>query len=320
MNVIMKTGLAAGLDTLGLLSLLRYVRSAKQGIVLTFHRVLRDSERELCYDPHLFMSESVFQQLLELLQREFQVVSLADIMDHPERTEQRQRVALTFDDGWEDTYSVVYPHLLHYRMPATVFLCTGLMETGQMLPEERFGRIWRHCEATHRLSQLTYDLTKWGAVHSQSKERVTWSRFLKRLTYNTKQLLLAHLEDSYQVPSDPRRRLLTWDEVRLMARNEITFGSHTVHHCTLTAEQDSNILQELRRSREDIWEHLHLQPKFFAYPNGGYNPRIINLVREAGYTSCRNYRHEPCNSEEQSLTPSLASPWTTSWLPIDRLH
>ncbi len=284
MNLLVKTGLAAGLDKLGLLSVLRYVRSAKQGIVLTFHRVLRDTDKHFSYDPYLVMSESVFEQLLILLRREFQVVSLEQILEHPERTEQRQRVALTFDDGWEDTYSVVYPHLLRYQMPATVFLCTGLMEPQQMIPEERFGRIWHHCVQTGRLPLLLEDLRKWGAPPSTSKERRSWSQYLKKLTLKTKLVLLSHLEDSYSVPSDSRRHLLTWEEAQIMARNNITFGSHTVNHCTLTAEQDSNILHELKHSRDDLYQQLNVEARFLAYPNGCCNPRIMNLAREAGFS------------------------------------
>lgn len=284
MNLIVKTGLAAGLDKLGLLSALRYVRAARQGIVLTFHRVLRDTDKHLSYDPHLVMSESVFEELLQLLQREFQVVSLEEILEHPERTNQGQRVALSFDDGWEDTYSVVYPHLLRHRMPATVFLCTGLMEPSQMIPEERFGRIWQHCLETGSLPLLLQDLRKWGAPPSPSKNRYHWAQYLKKLTLKTKLVLLSHLEDSYCVPSDTRRRLMNWEEAAIMARNNIAFGSHTANHCTLTAEQDSYILNELKRSREDLFANLKIATNYLAYPNGGYNARIMTLAREAGYT------------------------------------
>ena len=283
MNLLLKTGLASGLDKLGLLAALRHLRSSKKGIVLTFHRVLRDCDKYLSYDPYLVMSESVFEQLLVLLQKEFQIVSLEEILEHPEGVHQRQRVALTFDDGWEDTYSVVSPHLLRCRLPATVFLCTRLIESGQMLPEERFGRIWQHCATSGQLLPLTEDLRKWGAPPAQSRHRYQWAQYLKRLTLNTKLVLLSHLEESYRVPADLRRRLLDWEEAATMARNNITFGSHTANHCTLTAEQDTNILLELKRSRQDLRERLGVDAQFLAYPNGCFNPRIMNLAREAGF-------------------------------------
>jgi hypothetical protein len=152
-----------------------------------------------------------------------------------------------------------------------------------MIPEERFGRIWQHCAKTNRVSLLIEDLRKWGAPPGSSHDRYHWASYLKKLTLNTKLVLLSHLEESYGVPDDPRRRLLDWKEAAIMTRHHITFGSHTANHCTLTAEQDSNILLELKRSRQDLRERLNVEAQYLAYPNGSFSPRIINLAREAGY-------------------------------------
>ena len=122
MNLLIKTSLAEGLDRMGLLAALRYFRSGQRGIVLTFHRVLPKGGEAGCYDPHMMMSEDIFEQLLMLLRNEFDVVGLEQLMEYPEAVEHRQRVAITFDDGWEDTYSVAFPLLQKYRMPATVFV------------------------------------------------------------------------------------------------------------------------------------------------------------------------------------------------------
>jgi peptidoglycan/xylan/chitin deacetylase (PgdA/CDA1 family) len=287
MNVPLKICLASSLDRLGLLFALRHLRSHKRGIILTFHRVLREADISTCYDPHLVMSESIFEDLLRLMRHEFDVVGLEQLVQQPEGQNRRQRIAITFDDGWRDTYAVAFPLLLRYQMPATVFLCTSLLSGTHpfpMLPEERFARIWRHCFLIDELVLLLEDLRKWGVSVPEHPTQQACSVQLKQLSFRAKLLLLMHLEDTYRPPSPPARQLINWEEARIMANNNVTIGSHTAGHCTLSSEQDATIVDELSRSRAEILEGVGTVAQFLAYPNGAYNSHTILIAREIGFT------------------------------------
>ena len=283
MHLKLKLGLASALDRAGLVTALRKYRSNRNGIILNFHRVLRKADIDSCYERQIAMTDTVFEDLLLLLHREFRIVTLQQLIENPEGLDGLQRVALTFDDGWEDTYSVAYPLLLRYGTPATIFLCTGLTGTGQMLPEERFARVWRSCAAREQLQLLLKDLQRWGAGSSGSLDMHSWSRKIKRLPLDAKHMMLCHLEETYRVPQDNRRRFMTWEEALIMNQNGITFGSHTVRHSTLKAEQPATILQELIESRHMIDTKLGKATTLLAYPNGSYDERVMELAAEAGY-------------------------------------
>lgn len=284
MQLKTKLGVASWLDRLGLLSALKHYRASKSGLILTFHRVLPKSDLDKCYEPYIAMSDTVFEDLLKLLCDEFEAVSLQELLEEPGGQLGRQRIALTFDDGWEDTFSVAFPLLLRYEVPATVFICTGLMQgERQMLPEERFARIWNCCDTNSKLLQLQDDLRAWG-VTSSGTGRWAWAGRLKRLPLDAKLLMLSYLEDIYAIPRDGTRRFLTWDEARIMQRGGIAFGSHTVGHSTLKIEGYATILHELTESRQAIFEHLGQAAHYLAYPNGAFDERVIGLVEEAGFT------------------------------------
>jgi peptidoglycan/xylan/chitin deacetylase (PgdA/CDA1 family) len=284
MRLHLKLGLANGLDHLGIVAALRRLRFKKRAAILTFHRVLPEQEKASCYEPHLMISAAVFQELLLLLCREFQITSLRNVLDHPEGCSGRQCIALTFDDGWIDTYTTAYPILLRYQLPATVFLCTGLMDTNQLLPEERLFRIWKRCSSEERIPQLLCDMRNWGLPNSSATGLAFWARENKKLPLETKLLMLGHLETVYSVPNDGQCRFLTWEQARIMAQNQVTFGSHTVHHSTLSAENELTILRELQDSHRLIREKLGVQPEFVAYPNGAYDARVISAAKQAGFT------------------------------------
>lgn len=286
MNLNLKIAVASVLDKSGVISAVKSYRSTRGGIILTLHRVLPAEAAEESFEPRITLTDTVFEELLNLLHREFHVVSLTQMLGQPEESNGRQRVAITFDDGWSDTYSHAYPLLVRYGLPATVFLCPGLMSAGQVLPEERFVRIWRWC-ARHQHSQLLLrDLRKWGLNGGESLVRQTWSGLLKQLALNAKLLMLSHLENTYSVPERKGRQFLTWDEVNIMRRNNISFGSHTLHHSTLTAEQYPCLGEELKKSRDILEFRLQEEIRYLAYPNGAYDKRVIEAARQAGYSHC----------------------------------
>lgn len=277
------------LDRMGLVGLLRRATASRGGLVLALHRVLPIQERAACYDPHLVLSEPAFVALLRLLQRDYTVVSLEDLLEEPRGCHGRPKVAITFDDGWEDNYRIAFPHLLAHQTPATIFACTGLIGSWGVLPEERFARLWAECAQRHRLKELLNDLDHWGIGRKPtqlSALRRHSAQALKRMPITARLLLLDHFEQRYEVPPITTRRFMNWDDLRIMTKTElIQIGSHTRRHASLPAETDRDIRRELEDSRDELFMQTGQVPRTFAYPNGLYDARVEDLVRGTGYSS-----------------------------------
>ncbi|MHB1937656.1 MAG: polysaccharide deacetylase family protein [Acidobacteriaceae bacterium] len=274
----------------GIATVFRRAIAGRGGLILALHRVLPAEEQCLCYNPHLVLSEPAFVSLLQLLQRDYHVVPLENLLADPTGEDGCPKVAITFDDGWEDNYRVAFPHLLAYDMPATIFACTGLLDTLQMLPEERFARLWSQCSAHSTLEELAVDLNHWGMGKSKNRhlrpQQEYWSQELKRMPLSARLLLLDHLEQRYQMAAAQSRRFLTWEQVRVMTRTGlIRIGSHTHRHAALSSESDRDIRQELDNARAALWQNAGAVSEVLAYPNGMYNRRVQDLVRSMGFKS-----------------------------------
>jgi peptidoglycan/xylan/chitin deacetylase (PgdA/CDA1 family) len=272
----------------GIATVFRRAIAGRSGLVLALHRVLPADEQSLCYNPHLVLNESAFISLLQLLQRDYHVVPLEDVLSDPGGAEGHPKVAITFDDGWEDNYRVAFPHLLRFGMPATIFACTGLIDTLQILPEERFARLWAQCSAHSSLEELVIDLNHWGMGSNKNLQlrprQQYWALELKRMPMNARLLLLDHLEQRYQMIISQSRRFLTWEQIRIMTRTGlIRIGSHTHRHATLSSESDRDIRQELDDARISLWQHAGAVSDVLAYPNGMYNRRVQELIRSMGF-------------------------------------
>lgn len=77
--------------------------------------------------------------------------------------------------------------------------------------------------------------------------------------------------------------LLTWDQIKEMNQNGITFESHTRRHVYLPEVSEEKLKDEIRGSKHVIEEHLGKPVYYFAYPSGGFSEHIKSLVAMAGY-------------------------------------
>jgi len=91
--------------------------------VLLYHRVAVTAPSE---DPQRLgvSPESFGAQMRHLAERGFRVVPLEDLAG-PAKS--GKRVAITFDDGYLDTYTNAFPILKRYGFPATVFVVTDYL-------------------------------------------------------------------------------------------------------------------------------------------------------------------------------------------------
>lgn len=76
---------------------------------------------------------------------------------------------------------------------------------------------------------------------------------------------------------------MNWDQIQEMARNNITFGCHTLTHPWLPNLTDEEIKVEVIGSRNIIENRLLQKVDFIAYPQGGFDTRVVNIVKDAGY-------------------------------------
>ncbi len=98
--------------------------------ILIYHQVGVDFGREM------EVSERDFVGQLDWLRENGRVVDLASALAGGPANGDLIAV-LTFDDGYRDLYDTAFPHLLERRLPFTLYLTTGPVETGTPLSDHR---------------------------------------------------------------------------------------------------------------------------------------------------------------------------------------
>lgn len=86
--------------------------------------------------------------------------------------------------------------------------------------------------------------------------------------------------------------LLGTAEIHEMARNGITYGSHTLTHRALTELDDNEAWKEIVESKSALEALTGTEINTFCYPYGYSTPRLHEMVRQAGYSAAIGIEQE----------------------------
>ena len=90
------------------------------------------------------------------------------------------------------------------------------------------------------------------------------------------------------------RRSMNWDEVRIMHKNGMEFGSHSVTHPKLTKLGTNEACYEITHSKKTIESNLNCDCKVYSYQIGGedsYNSFIEKMIENANYSFACTYQN-----------------------------
>jgi hypothetical protein len=133
--------------------------------IFYYHRVNDDR------DPFFTATTTeVFDAQMRYLARNYRVVSLPEVSRHLEARDSSETVvAITFDDGYRDNYEFAYPILQRYNLPATIFLTTGSLDSGDPLWFEQMAGSIKHTE--REFIDLELDIPRRLWFRNQDEQR-----------------------------------------------------------------------------------------------------------------------------------------------------
>jgi len=90
--------------------------------------------------------------------------------------------------------------------------------------------------------------------------------------------------------------------IKKLRSDNIVFGSHTLTHPLLTRLDQSRQAREITDSKSALEDLLGEEVKFFCYPAGDYDEKVVKLVREAGYQAALTCDRGAATPHENPLT------------------
>ena len=275
------------------LALAKWWVCRKGAVVLTFHRVLSvAAAARTASPPGLAVSQRTFELLLRHLKEHYYVVDLAQ--GRRSANGQGRKIAITFDDGWEDNASTAFPIAAKLKIPITIFVCPALMEMPMPFwPEFVVALVRSAYNSAESMERTRRALTsagypQWAQSLSSADENSSIDLIakMKCLSGEQRGLLLDSLRSCGVLSEDciceSVDRTMSWSQLIELSRAGVTFGSHTQRHEILTKIPLKQVEKEVSESKSALEAQVG-DCSVFSYPNGDVSSEVRDAVVRSGY-------------------------------------
>jgi peptidoglycan/xylan/chitin deacetylase (PgdA/CDA1 family) len=259
-------------------------------IILIYHRVA-----EIHDDWGIVTSPRLFAEQIEAVRSVRQVVSLSDLLDASRglRRDGRRIAAITFDDGYEDVFTVARPILDRLDCPSTVFVTTGLVDQPREFWWDELACIV--LDPPQLPDTLALDVRgksrRWELPADSRQAREAARHELRRLLRNLApaaiEAVLAALRDwaGVERPTRATHRVMSSAQIAQLRGGPMRVGAHTVDHPVLPSLPKAEQAAQVEQSRLACEAFVGERVEHFAYPFGDFDGRSVAAVRDAGFAS-----------------------------------
>jgi hypothetical protein len=221
---------------------------------------------------------------MQHLARHYKVIGMPQLLNATENGAPlpKRAVLITFDDAYADFAEIAWPILKRLGLPATMFVPTGYPDHPELVfwPD----KLYQAFAATSRTELSGTPLGHLPLGNAEEKRR----GLRKVQDYCT---TIPHQEAVSLVDwvcSELTEGLiycgsvLAWDQLRRLAKEGLTLGSHTRTHPIITQVTPDRTREEIRASQEDLKREIGTALPVFCYPNGNHNDTVVSIVRDEG--------------------------------------
>ncbi len=184
--------------------------------ILLYHRIVKNKSEVGKHKIYVF-EKQMEQQLAYLKENNFSTITFKDLLQAKPDDDFSRKIILTFDDGYEDNYTLLFPLLKKYGFTAVIYLVT-------------------------RLKKNEWDIAE----------------------------------------GEPALPLLTAEQIAEMNDYGIEFGAHTCTHKALNEIKIDEAKGEIENCIADVKKLTGKNVVSFAYPFGGINKKVKELMRHSG--------------------------------------
>jgi peptidoglycan/xylan/chitin deacetylase (PgdA/CDA1 family) len=262
-------------------------------VILMYHSVLDHPEQNAhtigVTNTH---STANFRWQMEHLARNYTPVNVSELLQFLEgrKPMPRRAVAVTFDDGYADSFEVAAPVLNSLGIRAAFYLTVDCIERGRPPWATRL----RYAFSTTERDRWADDKQGRYPLGDASQRRAAYLAacgLCAPLTGKAQEEAVHAIERELDVePFVAKDRLMmTWDQVRKLSKAGHTIGSHTMTHPNVAYLGDDDLDFELAESKRKLDVELGAPVVHFAYPGAALEPiwtdRTLAKCKEVGYST-----------------------------------
>lgn len=239
-----------------------------------------------------YLSIHNFKQQLDYFDKEFGFVEYEDLKavmaGNGDFSKLKNKVILTFDDGFTDHYEYVFPELEKRNLFGVFYIPTGVYSDNKPLDVHRIQYLMGKVGAQrllayispfidkHMLNQTEMEIFNGATYKLQNNDKYT-QEFKKIFNYYIKYEFRTELLDKLVLEFSSDDEIMEdlympIAHLREMKANKMIIGSHSVNHRVFSKLAEHEQHKEIHDSFAFLDQHIgKSELKTFCYPYGGYH-------------------------------------------------
>jgi len=211
----------------------------------------------------------------------------------------KRAFSVTFDDGFENNYSMAAPILDDLEIPATFYVTTDFVDSNRA---SWIDRIEYAIERTKRVN-LKLHLSGVQGTYDTLEKKIRLLEDIRRMIKNDPQV------DPYEFAADVCHQLgvngfepdpdldqkMNWRQVRKLSENRLfKIGGHGHTHRNLEYVSPGELEWEVATSVNTLRNHLEKCVEQYSYPEGApdcYSDRVIHVLEQHGILCAPSAEH-----------------------------
>jgi len=245
-------------------------------IVFNYHRIRPNESRfATAFDDGVYNLDcDEFSRQIKWLKNNTLILSENELLDcykngtfiSPES--RAPCVIITFDDGYRDNYSLAYPIMKQYGVPAFLFVATQMIQSRKLAWWDIIAYLIKHCTKPF----ITVGGRQFSLAIPRKEVIAFFLQRMKQEPHEQTQYLLTELSESCEVALPDAllqdKEILTWEELREMARHQIAIGSHSHSHRVMSTIGIGEQKEEMVLSKQIIEANIGRAVHSISYPVG----------------------------------------------------
>ena len=302
-------------------------------IVIVMYHYVRDLKHSR-YPEIKGLDVELFEQQLQYIKEHFTVICMEDLIK-AYGSKDFSGCLLTFDDGYIDHYTVVYPLLKKYGMQGSFFPNAKAVKEHKLLDVNKI----HHILATAPIEELVQDCFEAMDDYRRNGEELPTNEelyqelavanrwdpaeviFVKRLLQNRlpekmRNEIATKLFEKYVGMKEEvfaRELYMNRDQIRCMKEGGMFFGLHGYDHYWLGKMEKEQMEQDIQQALEYFSDVIDRDAWVMNYPYGNYNEDVIKYIEKKGCVLGLTVEARNAVPEEDS--PYELPRWDTNDLP-----
>jgi peptidoglycan/xylan/chitin deacetylase (PgdA/CDA1 family) len=265
--------------------------------ILLFHGVVKDKKYLIRNYNNKHILDIRFYKILKFLKKNGNAISIDEIVYYIKNNIKipKNSFTISFDDGFENNFSVAAPILDDLKIPSTFYFSTDFVSNNSMSWIDKVEYCFEKDKKKNflKLEALgNYDISTIG----KKIKTLDSIRYLVKKNFNlnidkfvTNVFKSFDRKEIKSSNSDIDKKI-SWKKINLLKTNKLfTLGGHSHIHMPLTYFSLMSAEKQIIKSLNLFKKNVNLRLKHYSYPEGqkkDYNKKIELFLKNKGIECC----------------------------------